>query len=170
MILLRQREFTSKKTKALRWNLFLEKSKNSFEREQADKLLKEGKIDQREWNRIVKIIGKERLGFEPAEPYLQDGSAGRVNSNTTGMYTTKGKSKLEKKLLKEETKFRLGKFDSLDKTMKEIKRLKKAIKFRDKAKKAAPWVIGGTVVAGGTIAGIKSYKKHKIKKDDNPKK
>jgi hypothetical protein len=30
-----------------------------------------------------------------------------------------------------------------------------------KAKKAAPWVIGGTLATGATIAGVKAYKKHK---------
>lgn len=164
MILLRQKEFTSKKTKNLRRNLFLEKSENSFEREQADRLLKEGKIDQREWNRMIKNVGKDRLGFESAEPYLIDMSAGRVNSNKPGMYATKGKSKLEKKLLREETKLRLGKYDSLDKTVEEIKKLKRTIELRDKAKKATPWVIGGTIVAGTTIAGVKAYKKKKAKK------
>lgn len=161
MILLRQKEFTSKKTKNLRRNLFLEKSENSFEREQADRLLKEGKIDQREWNRIIKNVGKDRLGFESAEPYLIDTSAGRVNSNFSGKYVTKGKSKLEKELLKAETRLDLGKYESLDEAAKKISNLEKKIKTRNKIKKAAPWVIGGTVATAGTIAGIHSYKKHK---------
>ena len=33
-----------------------------------------------------------------------------------------------------------------------------------KAKKAAPWAIGGTLAAGATIAGVHAYKKHKKSK------
>ena len=44
---------------------------------------------------------------------------------------------------------------------KEIKeQLRKAATKRN-IKKAAPWTIGGTLVAGGTIARVKAYKKHK---------
>ncbi len=50
---------------------------------------------------------------------------------------------------------------------KEIKeQLRKAAKKRN-IKKAAPWVIGGTLATGATVAGIKAYKKHKkIKRND----
>lgn len=35
-----------------------------------------------------------------------------------------------------------------------------------KTKKAAPWVIGGTLAAGATIAGVKAYKNNKAKKTE----
>ena len=44
---------------------------------------------------------------------------------------------------------------------KEIKeQLRKAAKKRN-IQRAAPWVIGGTLAAAGTIAGVKAIKKHK---------
>lgn len=38
---------------------------------------------------------------------------------------------------------------------------------KTKIRKAAPWVIGGTAIAGATAAGIKIAKKKKAKKEDN---
>lgn len=50
-------------------------------------------------------------------------------------------------------------------TTKEIKdAIRKGIRERN-IRKAAPWVIGGTVATAGTIAGIHAYKKHKKDKE-----
>jgi len=46
-------------------------------------------------------------------------------------------------------------------TNKEIKdAIRKGVRERN-IRKAAPWVIGGTLATGATVAGIKAYKKHK---------
>lgn len=44
----------------------------------------------------------------------------------------------------------------------EKRNVKKAM---ESAKKAAPYIIGGTLVVGGTVAGIRAYKKKKKKSD-----
>lgn len=120
MILLRQREFTSKSTKKLRRKILLDAADNSFEKDEANRLLKAGKIDEREWNRRVIKKGKERLGID--KPILSDGghtinlenipnrSAGEVNSNFSGKYATKGKSRLERGALKAQTRRQLEEY------------------------------------------------------------
>ena len=110
-----QKEFTSKATKKLRRKLLIDAADNSFEKEEATRLLEAGKIDQKEWNRRVIAKGKERLGIE--RPIRSDGgltinleniptkSAGNVNDNAknAGQFATKGKSRAEKRLLKAKT-------------------------------------------------------------------
>ena len=44
--------------------------------------------------------------------------------------------------------------------------MKKAVKFEKKAKKAAPWVLGTSAIAGAAVGSAKIYKKKKSNKKD----
>lgn len=217
-----QREFTSKATKKLRRKLLIDAADNSFEKEEATRLLEAGKIDQKEWNRRVIAKGKERLGIE--RPVVSDGGftinleniptkpAGNVNYNAknAGQFATKGKSRAEKRLLKAKTNLSIndyrngGMFGTIDtsenlqeivdkssasdiqkKRMKKlinkgkealnneerdlvnkVNRAEKLVKAGKIAKKAAPWVLGTTAIAGAAVGSAKIYKKKKSNKKD----
>ena len=78
----------------------------------------------------------------------------------TGGYKSKKELENEaKRLMREEIK---------EEAPKRLENIKKVNRIR-KIKKAAPWVIGGTVAAGATIAGVKAYKKKKNSKKEYKK-
>lgn len=59
---------------------------------------------------------------------------------------------------------RLLKDQGIELTKEEKEALKASIRKGERArtlKRAAPWVVGGTIATAGTISGIKAYKKHK---------
>ena len=220
MILYRQREFTSKRTKAVRRNILYKAADNSWEKDNAKELLEEGKISQKGYDQLVIRKGKERLGIN--KPIVSDGGytinlenlptsdAGNVNTNARipGQFATKGKSKAEKQLTKARTKLeiqdyrvggRLGAgynvklrnliensnasdaekrqmkmlvnkgeqktYDELAKLENDAIRSTKLVRVEKMAKKAGPWVIGGSAAVGATVAGVHAYKKHKNKKE-----